>query len=91
MYSHMQGRLGVYESQGIIKECHLRVMLCFNYGNPPIGKKPAGPPINQHGVILIPARISNHTPNSATIEVWEWISNFTPHFIICVITYQCQD
>ena len=25
--------------------------------------------------------------NGFTIEVWEWVSNFTPQFIIDVITY----
>ena len=29
--------------------------------------------------------------NSTTIEVWEWISNFIPHFITDVITYPCWD
>ena len=29
--------------------------------------------------------------NSCSIEVWEWISNFIPHFIMNVITYQCWD
>ena len=29
--------------------------------------------------------------NSCSIEVWEWISNFIPHFIMSVITYQCWD
>ena len=28
--------------------------------------------------------------NGCTVEVWEWISNFTPHFIIDVITYPCS-
>ena len=50
-------------------------------------------------------RISNHVPsevwdeitypfpnfNSATVEVWGWISNFIPHFIMGVITYPCYD
>ena len=27
--------------------------------------------------------------NSATVEVWGWISNFIPHFIMNVITYPC--
>ena len=27
--------------------------------------------------------------NSATIEVWEWISNFIPHIVMDVITYAC--
>ena len=25
--------------------------------------------------------------NCSTVEVWEWISNFIPHFIIDVIIY----
>ena len=55
------------------------------------------------GLTLNPAWISNHTPsklwvwdkitcpfpnfNGATVEVWEWISNFIPHFIMYIITY----
>ena len=53
----------------------------------------------------IPAWISNHMPNNvwdeiiypfpnfngATIEVWEWTSNFISHFIMGVITYPCWD
>ena len=27
----------------------------------------------------------------ATVEVWEWISNSTPHFIIDIITYPSWD
>ena len=27
--------------------------------------------------------------NGCTVEVWEWISDFTPHFIGHVITYPC--
>ena len=27
--------------------------------------------------------------NHCIIEVWEWISNFIPHFTVNVITYQC--
>ena len=56
-----------------------------------------------HGLTLIPAWLSNHTPNKvwdeivypfpnfngATIEVWEWIRNSTPHFIMGVITSPC--
>ena len=51
---------------------------------------------------LIPAWISNNMPckvwdeitypfpnyNGSTVEVWEWISNFIPHFILDVITYR---
>ena len=29
--------------------------------------------------------------NSATVEVWEWINIFIPHFILKVITYPCYD
>ena len=29
--------------------------------------------------------------NGSTIEVWEWISNFIPHFTMDVITYPCWD
>ena len=60
-------------------------------------------PFYLHGLTLIPAWISNHMPdnvwneiaypfpifNGATGEVWEWICNFIPHFIIDVITYPC--
>ena len=51
----------------------------------------------KHGLTLIPAWISNHMTskvwdefpnvNSATVQVWEWISHFTPQFIMDVITY----
>ena len=27
--------------------------------------------------------------NDATVEVWEWISNLNPHFIMDIITYPC--
>ena len=29
--------------------------------------------------------------NGYTVEVWEWIHNFIPHFIMDVITYPCCD
>ena len=29
--------------------------------------------------------------NGATVEVWEWISNFIPHFTRHLITYPCWD
>ena len=29
--------------------------------------------------------------NGATVEVWEWISNFIPHLTGLVITYPCLD
>ena len=56
----------------------------------------------QHGLTLIPARISNHMPskvwdkityplpnfNGCTIEVWEWICSFIQH-ILDVVPYPC--
>ena len=29
--------------------------------------------------------------NGCTVEVWEWINNLIPHFIMDVITYPCWD
>ena len=29
--------------------------------------------------------------NGATVEVWELINNFIPHFMMGVITYPCWD
>ena len=45
---------------------------------------------NHHGSlsltwIILNPNIANS--NSFTVEVWEWISDFTPHFIIDMITY----
>ena len=62
-------------------------------------------PFYKHGLTLIPAWISNYihykvwdefiSPfpnfNSVAVEVWEWISNFVPHFTGHVITYLCWD
>ena len=62
-------------------------------------------PFYYHGLTSIPAWISNHIrysvwdeityqlPNfiSATVEVWEWISNFIPHLTMHVITFPCWD
>ena len=59
----------------------------------------------QYGLTLIPAWKSNYihhkmwgeflfpfsNSNSATIEVWEWISYFIPQFTGHVITYPCWD
>ena len=59
----------------------------------------------QIGLTLIPAWLSNYIHckvwdeitylflnfNGATVEVYEWISNFIPHFIKYVITYPCWD
>ena len=36
-------------------------------------------------------RITFPKLNGATIEVWEWISNFIPHFIMDVIIHPCWD
>ena len=30
-------------------------------------------------------------PKLRTVEVWEWINNFTAHFVMDVITYSCWD
>ena len=62
-------------------------------------------PFNQHWVTLIPSWISDYIHfkvwgeinypfpnfNGATVEVWEWISNFIPHFTWHVITHPCWD
>ena len=29
--------------------------------------------------------------NGAAVKVWEWMSNFTPYFIMDVIAYPCWD
>ena len=58
-------------------------------------------PFYKHGLTLIPAGISNHISsklwdeitypspnfNYATVEIWECINNFIPHFIRGVLTY----
>ena len=58
-----------------------------------------------HGLILILAWISNYIHynawdeiiysfpnfNGAPVDIWEWISNFIPHFTEHVITYPCWD
>ena len=58
-------------------------------------------PFHYHGLTLIPVWISNHTLsklwdeiiypfpnfNSATVDVYEWASNFILHFLMDVITY----
>ena len=60
-------------------------------------------PLNKHGLTLIPAWRSKYIHqklwdeitypfpnfNGATVEDWEWISNFIPHFTGCEITYPC--
>ena len=62
-------------------------------------------PFQEHGLTLIPTRISNDTHikvgdeitypfpnvNGGTVEVWEWISNFILHFMMDAITYPCWD
>ena len=35
--------------------------------------------------------IHSQTSMACTIEVWEWISNSIPHFIMGIITYPCWD
>ena len=58
------------------------------------GSLHASSPFYKHGLTLIPAWISDHILskvwdeiiysfsnfNGCTVEVWEWISNFIPHF-----------
>ena len=58
-------------------------------------------PFYKHGLTLIQAWVSNHMPsevwgeskypfknfNGATVEVWEWITNFIPHILMDVISY----
>ena len=65
----------------------------------------ASGPFYSHGLALIPTWISNYTHykmwdeitnpfpnfNGATVEVWEWISNFIPHITKYVITYPCWE
>ena len=60
-------------------------------------------PIYYHDIPLIQHWISNHMArevwdeityvfpnfNDYTVEVWEWISNFIPHFMMDAITYPC--
>ena len=63
-------------------------------------------PFYWHGVNSIQAWIINHMASNVwdeitqypfsnfsgcTVDVWEWISNFIPHFIMDVITYPCWD
>ena len=62
-------------------------------------------PFYLHGLSLIPGWISNHLTskawneitcrfpsfNGCTVEVWKWIRNFIPHFIMDVITYPCYN
>ena len=62
-------------------------------------------PFHRHKLSLISTRKSNYIHhkmwdeitypfpnfNSEAVEVWEWISNFTPPFTWCMITYSCWD
>ena len=62
-------------------------------------------PLYKHGLTLIPLWIRNHIYskvwdaiiypflnfNGCTVEVWEWISIFIPHFIMIVIAYACWE
>ena len=57
----------------------------------------------QHGLLLMPGWISNYNHynlwdeiiypfpnfNGATVEFWEWVSNFISYFTKYVITYTC--
>ena len=88
----------VYPSILALLQCFLDlVSVMHHYGDP---CKPSGPCF-WHGLTLIPAWISNYSHdkvwheitclfpnfNGATVEVWEWISYFIPHFTGHVITY----
>ena len=69
--------------------CWAVVLICWNYNR----------------LTLIPTWITNHMLskvwdeiiyqfpnfNGFTVEVWEWINNFIPYFLIGVITYPCWD
>ena len=60
-------------------------------------------PLDKYGSTLILAWIINHMPNKvwyeitfpfqnfngATVDIWEWISNFIPNFEMGAITYPC--
>ena len=60
-------------------------------------------PFYWYGLNLISAWISNHMPNKVcneitypfpnfngcTVEAWEWMINFIPHFIMDVIIHPC--
>ena len=60
-------------------------------------------PFYQHGLIIFPAWISNGMPckgwddvsdpfpsfKGCTVEVWKWIRNCIPHFIMSRDTYPC--
>ena len=62
-------------------------------------------PFYSHGLTPIPTWISNYIHckvwdeisypflkfNGAAVEVYEWVSNFIPHFAGQVITYPCWD
>ena len=62
-------------------------------------------PLIPRGLTLVPAWISNLIPikvwngitytfsnfNGYTVEVWEWVSNFIPHYELDEITYPCRD
>ena len=62
-------------------------------------------PFYEHGLTLIPGWISNYifwivldeitypfpNINGATVEVWEWVTNFTQHFTMDAITYAFWD
>ena len=45
-------------------------------------------PIRKRGVRLF---IHSQTSTGEPVEVWEWMNDFIPRFIIDVNTYPCQD
>ena len=76
---------------------NIKLCMCLSFRIRPVKWSP----FNWYRLILSPARISNHISskvwdeiinpfpnlNGCTVEVWEWISNLIPHFIMDVITY----
>ena len=51
-------------------------------------KPPPPPPPMCRMKLLIHSQTSI---KGCTVEVWEWFSNFNPHFSQCIITYPCWD
>ena len=83
------------------KRCHFEF---YNQHNS-VSCKDIWGPFYQHGLIIIPARISYHMPsklwdeitypfpnfNGCTVDVFEWSSNFSSHFIMDVIIHPCYN
>ena len=81
----------------------IRIFNALNSDGYSTGNAPPSGNNRWYGLTLIPAWISNYIHykmwdeitnpfthfNGATVEVWEWISNFIPHYTGRVITYPC--